>query len=193
MGSIFGSGQNSTQKEATAAETSIAKQQATNAGFAADQAKQELPKADSALGTASDFWSAILKGSGASFDKYVAPTRESINESFNAARNTISEFGPRGGGVNSAEADLSNKQATSLSSLVFGAQDAAANNLTNIGSIFGSLGTNELGISAGSNAGAASTLGNINAQQAAAQAAQAQKQKDAGEAAAKLILLMAAA
>lgn len=193
MGNVFGGGQSKAQETNTNSQTLIAQQQAGNAGFAADQAKATLPKADAALGGASDFWNAILKGSGSKFDQFVAPTKEAINESFDAARKTISEFGPRGGGVNSAEADLSNKQASSLSSLVFGAQGEAANSLTNLGSIYGQLGNSELGISTGAGSAASGTLGSVNAQLQASQDAAAQKQKEAGAAAAQLLLLLAAA
>lgn len=190
IGGLFGNPQNKQQQANTTAQTQVAGELTKNASFAADQAKQTLPKAEANLNQSSDFWNAILKGSGSSFDKFAAPTKASIDESFDAARKTISEFGPRGGGVNSGEADLENKRATSLSSLVFGAQEDAANQITNIGSIFGSLGTNELNSSVGGNQAASSTYGNINSQISADRAAQAQRQSQLGSALGNLLLML---
>lgn len=192
MGSIFGSSQSKEQKANTSVQTQIAQQQEGNAQFAAGQAEQTLPQATSNLNTSGDFWKAILQGSGADFDKYTASTKNSINESFDAARKTITEFGPRGGGSNSGESEAETKRATSLSSLVFGAQGDAANSLASIGSAFGSIGTAELNAATGAGSSASGTLGGINSQISADNAAQAQKQQQAGAAMAQLLLLLAA-
>ncbi len=171
-----GGGQTSQQKDLTKTETDIAK-------FGLGQAKENLPKASAGLSKVSDFFSALMSGDRNSILNVLAPEVDTLTSQYDTGRKTGEEFAPRGGGRGAALEELPFRKAGDINKLVQGAREKGAAGLTSVSSLFGQLGTSELG--GGVNA-ANSAFGNIQD----AKVNQQQQQAAAGSAIGGLIALL---
>jgi len=136
----------------TALDTS---QQGTAAGM------NLLSGAQSAFKPAQDYWSSILSGGPAAFQA-ISPTVQASNAAYNQAKNSISNFAPMGGGRASTLSQLPLQQAGQISNLFSQLQPQAAQQLANLGTAQGSLGTTLSNANTGLASNLVSSLGNQN-------------------------------
>lgn len=180
MSFLFGGGQSpgqtKQQKELTGAQTDIAK-------FGLGEAKKNLPKASDALSSVGNFFQALMSGDRNAILNVLAPEVDTLTSQYDTGRKTAEEFAPRGGGRGAALEELPFRKAGEINKLVQGAHSAGASGLTSVASLFGQLGTGEMG--GGTNA-ADSAFSNIQT----AKVNQQQQQAAAGSAIGGLIAML---
>ena len=100
-----------------------------------------------ALDPAATYWKDILASPDASKTASLfAPELNQIGKQTSQAIQSIGEFGPRGGGTNSAIGALQGQQAGQISDLFTRAKPMAAQNLASIAPLYSSLAANEQGL-----------------------------------------------
>lgn len=121
------------QKRATAAEQQQLSEQSTAFGNAGQQ-----------LGTAANYWNALLKGGQAAMNA-VGPTASLVGQNAEGARQAIQAYTPRGGEQNLALAQNWNTASNNIARLYAGMQPLAAQGLTGIGNSWLQAGAPQVG------------------------------------------------
>ena len=118
-------------------------------------AQQQLGLGNKQLGGASNYWNALLSGSGNAAQQATGPYASMIGQAAQGSRNAIQALTPRGGEQNLALAQNYNQAGNDIARLYTGMQPLAAQNLQNIGGQYlGSAG----GFNPGSSPGAAAGI-----------------------------------
>ena len=123
-------------------------------------AEKYLGQSNQAFTPALNYWSSILAG-GPQGTEALSPEIQRIGAGYNAAQNQINQFAPRGGGRASALGQLPLQRSADVSNLFATMRPMAAQQLSQIGSATGGLGTaltGQIGGLAGSLAGDTSRL-----------------------------------
>lgn len=112
--------------------TDLSKVQYQRGGKAFKWAKKSLL-------SARDFWDTLLKGDRNATAAFLSPELGDISKGYQQQRNAMAEFGPRGGGSNTAIGNLGQQQASDVNRTIMSARPMAADKLTSLGSIFGGM------------------------------------------------------
>lgn len=87
-----------------------------------------------------DYFKKLISGDPSALLEATKPERGRVIDQYDAARNAITNFGPRGGGSTSAMATSRISEANELSDITSGARSDAATSLAQIGPILTGLG-----------------------------------------------------
>lgn len=108
--------------------------------------KKFLKRSNKAFQLPMDFWKKIMTGDRSSLTNLLSPEVEKISGGYDNVKRNIGEFGPRGGGSNSALTNLDIKETGDISRLFQTARPMAAQNLAQLGSAQGGIGLGALGL-----------------------------------------------
>lgn len=148
LGGLLGGRQSSQEKALEA-------QEASNAATGGKFGSEFLTSAQGNLNSAQNFWQSILNGNQGSTATALAPTINNINSQSAAAEKSALEFTPRGGGQSEIAASIPYQRANAVTGAITNLAAQAPNELAQIGTAEGSLGTSAL---SGSTASSASAL-----------------------------------
>lgn len=104
-------------------------------------------RSEEALDPSLSFFKALLYGDPEAVNQAIGPARSRVISQYDAARRQVAEFAPRGGGRNEMFAELPFREAGEIGRLTQEARTGAAKELTSIGSLYGQLGLEGLGLS----------------------------------------------
>lgn len=133
VGGVAASRKSKEEKNALNTQSEVAK-------FGLDTQKRDIPKAEANLDLVQKFWQGIL-GGGTEAQAAIAPEKNQILSQFDTGKRAIAEKGARGGGTTAASGEAEFGAAGQLMNLLFGARTEAGNQLKDVASILGSLGT----------------------------------------------------
>lgn len=122
-------------KKASGSANDLAKQQLQLQQQQFGLTKQQFGLGNAALGPASSYWQALLKG-GQAATQATGPYASLIGQNTEGARQAIAATTARGGEQNLAQAMNVNQGANNISRLYAGMQPLAAQGLTNVGSAY---------------------------------------------------------
>lgn len=122
-------------KKASSAANKLAQQQLALQQAQFGLTKQQYGLGNAALGPASNYWQALLKGGQAAVQA-TGPYASQISQAGQGARNSIQAFTPRGGEQNLALAQNYNDVSNNIARLYAGMQPLAAQGLTQVGGAY---------------------------------------------------------
>jgi len=120
-----------------------------------------LTSAQGAFKPAQDYWQAILHGGPQAFQA-ISPTVQASNAAYNQAKTSLSNFAPMGGGRASQLQQLPFQQAGAIGNMFSQLQPQAAQQLANLGTAQGGLGTSLSNANTSLAGGLVNSLGNQN-------------------------------
>jgi len=106
-----------------------------------------------------NFWKRILSGDRTAIMEMLGPEVGAIHAQSNAMKNNLAQFAPRGGGLGAAMMDIGNTDAGKIGNLISSVRPRAAEELAEIGSRQGSLGSSLVGMGTGAASSALGALG----------------------------------
>jgi hypothetical protein len=115
---------------------------AQNAGGGGQQA---LNKFFGATAGPENFWKTILSGNPTAIMQLMGPSITASNANYDAATNQVNTQMARGGGQVSADANIATQKAGAINNLIQSAQPQAAEQLTNLASLFSQTAIGETG------------------------------------------------
>lgn len=143
LGKLFGAGPDNYQKTSYN-QLNAASQNASNTGmgFLGDSSKSfQAP---------TSYYSSILSGNPADVSGALAPQINQLQGAYQQARQQVDQFAPMGGGRAALSAQLPYQKASAVTNMISQARQNAAQGLSNIAGTEGGIGSNLLGVSAGS-------------------------------------------
>jgi len=162
-------GQNSQQKSNDSAIGGLNNQLSDIASTAGGRSNKAFKFFKQSAKPAVDYYKTLLSGDKNAVTELLSPELTQIGTIFGNVKHNIGEFGPRGGGSNSAVNNLESQQAITTSNLFTGVRPQAAQQLGSLSGTFGNVASNFGGQQMDAIKGEAANMFGLNAEQEAAQ------------------------
>ncbi len=136
----------------------LIKQQGENAGFAGEEARGTLGKADAAIDPSLKFWDRILSGDRNALTTLLGPEIDSIGERSAAEQRSLSEFGARGGRRSERMGEISDRANSDFERLLLSLRPQAAGEMSGLAQLLYGTGIAQLNASTGASGNALQSL-----------------------------------
>jgi hypothetical protein len=110
-------------------------------GLAGQYGEDFLGKSSAAFQPAMDYWSKLLSGEGGAAASALAPEIRRIGAGYDQTKRNLSQFAPSGGGRSATLGELPFQRNADINNLFSSLRPVAAQNMANIGSQTGQLGS----------------------------------------------------